>query len=207
MAILDHPRSFPLYLSSRRDTICVKGSEFYSGFSLARVSRHEPKMLLGLAKRRRSQLILPAVFLVFLFLVFQRTLDLGSGISYLPTAHKPLQFRASSVDWAGAHLFYPPKSITPLPIGQPKALPQVQALEELFRDTPVTKTRRDAVRNVFSRSWKAYKEQAWTWDELRPVTGGGKNTFGGWAATLVDSLDTLWIMGCVNSAVSFFVWL
>jgi len=26
------------------------------------------------------------------------------------------------------------------------------------------------------------------------VTGGKKNTFGGWAATLVDALDTLWIM-------------
>jgi mannosyl-oligosaccharide alpha-1,2-mannosidase len=31
-------------------------------------------------------------------------------------------------------------------------------------------------------------------DELTPLTGTGKNTFGGWAATLVDSLDTLWIM-------------
>lgn len=160
-------------------------------------------MVLRLAKRRRSRLVLPALFLVFLFLAFRRALDSGSGISYLPTSYKPLQFKASSVDWAGAHIFYPPKSITPLPIGQPKALPQVQASEQLFRDTPVTWTRRDAVRSVFSRSWKAYKEQAWTWDELRPVTGGGKNTFGGWAATLVDSLDTLWIMGCVNCDVSF----
>lgn len=158
-------------------------------------------MGLRLVKRRRSRLILPAVFLVFLFLAFQRTLNPGSS---LPTTYKPLQFKASSVDWAGAQLFYPPKSITPLPIGQPKGFPQVQASQELFRDTPVTRTRRDAVRNVFSRSWKAYKEQAWTWDELRPVTGGGKNTFGGWAATLVDSLDTLWIMGCVNSDMFFF---
>ena len=31
-------------------------------------------------------------------------------------------------------------------------------------------------------------------DELTPLTGGGKDTFGGWAATLVDALDTLWIM-------------
>lgn len=31
-------------------------------------------------------------------------------------------------------------------------------------------------------------------DELAPVTGGAKDTFGGWGATLVDSLDTLWIM-------------
>lgn len=28
-----------------------------------------------------------------------------------------------------------------------------------------------------------------------PVSGGHKNPFGGWAATLVDSLDSLWIMG------------
>ena len=32
-------------------------------------------------------------------------------------------------------------------------------------------------------------------DELAPISGSSKNTFGGWGATLVDSLDTLWIMG------------
>ena len=32
-------------------------------------------------------------------------------------------------------------------------------------------------------------------DELQPISGLNKQTFGGWAATLVDSLDTLWIMG------------
>ena len=31
-------------------------------------------------------------------------------------------------------------------------------------------------------------------DELRPVTGGFRDPFNGWAATLIDSLDTLWIM-------------
>jgi mannosyl-oligosaccharide alpha-1,2-mannosidase len=31
-------------------------------------------------------------------------------------------------------------------------------------------------------------------DELAPVSGRGKTTFGGWAATIVDALDTLWIM-------------
>lgn len=31
-------------------------------------------------------------------------------------------------------------------------------------------------------------------DELEPVDGSAKNTFGGWAATLIDALDTLWIM-------------
>lgn len=31
-------------------------------------------------------------------------------------------------------------------------------------------------------------------DELKPLSAGSRNTFGGWAATLIDSLDTLWIM-------------
>ncbi|KAG8414151.1 hypothetical protein J3459_014980 [Metarhizium acridum] len=32
-------------------------------------------------------------------------------------------------------------------------------------------------------------------DALLPVSGGSREQFSGWAATLVDSLDTLWIMG------------
>jgi len=46
-------------------------------------------------------------------------------------------------------------------------------------------------------------------DELMPLTGGAKEHFGGWAATLVDASDTLWIMGmkeefweAVDAAVS-----
>lgn len=159
-----------------------------------RENLRKPDMLRGLARRRPSLIVLVAV-VVSLFFVLRRTIKSDWDAPHLSKYQKSLQFKASSVDWAGAHLFFPPKSITPLPTGQPKALPKVQASETLFRDTPATRNRREAVKNAFSRSWNAYKERAWTWDEVRPVTGGGKNTFGGWAATLVDSLDTLWIMG------------
>jgi mannosyl-oligosaccharide alpha-1,2-mannosidase len=57
-----------------------------------------------------------------------------------------------------------------------------------------TQRRQQAVRAAFVRCWDSYKAHAWLRDELAPVSGGGKTTFGGWAATLVDSLDTLWIM-------------
>ena len=33
------------------------------------------------------------------------------------------------------------------------------------------------------------------YDELQPLTKRGKNGFGGLGATVIDSLDTLWIMG------------
>jgi mannosyl-oligosaccharide alpha-1,2-mannosidase len=58
----------------------------------------------------------------------------------------------------------------------------------------VRQRRQAAVKAAFTRSWASYKEHAWLKDELKPVSGGFKNTFGGWGATLVDSLDTLWIM-------------
>ncbi|OAX82312.1 hypothetical protein ACJ72_03334 [Emergomyces africanus] len=55
--------------------------------------------------------------------------------------------------------------------------------------------RQNEVKTVFQRGWKSYKELAWLHDELSPKTGAPKDPFGGWGATLVDSLDTLWIMG------------
>lgn len=41
-------------------------------------------------------------------------------------------------------------------------------------------------------------DQAWAKDELRLLAGGFKTLFCGWAATIVDSLDKLWIMGLEN---------
>lgn len=51
------------------------------------------------------------------------------------------------------------------------------------------------VRESFNHSWTGYKDHAWLRDEVAPLSGKFKDTFGGWAATLVDALDTLWIMG------------
>lgn len=42
--------------------------------------------------------------------------------------------------------------------------------------------------------WENYRNHAWGFDELRPVSGSGRNNWGGIGMTLVDSLDTLWIM-------------
>jgi mannosyl-oligosaccharide alpha-1,2-mannosidase len=54
--------------------------------------------------------------------------------------------------------------------------------------------RRNQVENAFKHAWKGYKEHAWLHDEVMPVSGGQKDPFVGWAATLVDSLDSLYIM-------------
>ncbi|KND86583.1 Endoplasmic reticulum mannosyl-oligosaccharide 1,2-alpha-mannosidase [Tolypocladium ophioglossoides CBS 100239] len=91
---------------------------------------------------------------------------------------------------------YPVTSLRPLPTAGADALPGVQA--HFAAEAPERKQqrlqRRDAIRAAFVKSWTAYKEHAWLRDEVTPVTGQQKDTFGGWGATLVDSLDTLWIM-------------
>ncbi|KAM0210190.1 hypothetical protein ACHAQI_005984 [Fusarium lateritium] len=51
-----------------------------------------------------------------------------------------------------------------------------------------------AVKKSFEHSWSGYSNYAWMHDEVTPMTGKSKDPFGGWAATLVDALDTLWIM-------------
>lgn len=47
-------------------------------------------------------------------------------------------------------------------------------------------------------SWEGYEKHAWLRDEVSPLSGKYKDTFGGWAATLVDALDSLWIMGLIE---------
>ncbi|ORY13092.1 alpha-mannosidase IC [Clohesyomyces aquaticus] len=102
-------------------------------------------------------------------------------------------------NWRDIDTQYPVQDFQRLPKTPSKNdLPRVQynfeedppsLYEELMR-----KRRQAAVRAAFSRSWTSYKQRAWTKDELQPLSGGSKTTFGGWGATLVDSLDALWIM-------------
>lgn len=135
-----------------------------------------------------------AVVLIFLVLHLKRLPSPPS--SALSTPHTAsAAFVPSSFDWSTAKQFHPPGPIKPLPTGAPKHLPKVQADDSAFKRSTTNDQRRAAVREAFERSYHAYRKHAWMKDELTPVTGHGKDTFGGWAATVVDSLDTLWIMG------------
>jgi len=52
-------------------------------------------------------------------------------------------------------------------------------------------------------AWNNYKKYAWGMDELRPVSGRGTNWFGV-GLTIVDSLDTLYIMGLKDGRCDLF---
>ena len=91
---------------------------------------------------------------------------------------------------------YPVQNLFELPdtsSGQP--LPRIQHDFDGSSTSGAQQERLEAVREAFQHSWDGYKQFAYGKDELRPVTGGHHATFGNWAATLIDSLDTLWIIG------------
>ncbi|KAH8881288.1 glycoside hydrolase family 47 protein [Thozetella sp. PMI_491] len=103
----------------------------------------------------------------------------------------------NSFDWSKVEYRYPPGKLRPLPSGAPLSLPRVQADfgPESSAAKRTREARRDEVRKLFIKNWESYRKYAWGKDALQPLTAGFKDQFSGWAATLVDSLDTLWIMG------------
>lgn len=54
--------------------------------------------------------------------------------------------------------------------------------------------RMEAVREAFRHAWKGYKAFAWGHDELKPVSKTYREWFG-LGLTLIDALDTMWILG------------
>ncbi|KAF9380071.1 hypothetical protein CPB97_008588 [Podila verticillata] len=67
--------------------------------------------------------------------------------------------------------------------------------EESAQDRELRERRRKHVRAGMAHAWQGYKKHAWGHDEVYPVSGGHKDNFNGWGATMIDSLDTLVIMG------------
>ncbi|KAH9914637.1 glycoside hydrolase [Epithele typhae] len=57
--------------------------------------------------------------------------------------------------------------------------------------------KRDAVRDAFKHAWLAYERDAMGWDEYHPISHKGTNLTeaGGIGYTVIDSIDTMLIMG------------
>ena len=94
------------------------------------------------------------------------------------------------------HFPIPTDDIIQLPTGKPKTIPQIQHrfAAESASDKAAREDKREIIRKAFSFSWDGYRSKAWRQDELSPVSGKHRNPFCGWGATLVDTLDTLWMM-------------
>ncbi|KAI1114480.1 glycoside hydrolase family 47 protein [Nemania sp. NC0429] len=145
--------------------------------------------------RRKSRIAVAVLLIVLLYLL----------VGLVPENHDVLwgfTYVHDRYDWSKHKLFYPVSEYTPLPTGPPRSLPPVQyafkedkSPEGVAREA-VLASRRSEVKSAFVKSWKSYKNVGFGYDEVLPVSGKGHDVpgFGGWGATLVDSLSTLWIM-------------
>jgi mannosyl-oligosaccharide alpha-1,2-mannosidase len=141
---------------------------------------------------RRS--IALCVSITLLFLAFRQLVPHYEFPSPTFTSSRTIE---KPVIWKDVPLRHPVSSIAPLPTGQAVTIPRIQHTfgVETSHNKEQRLQRQTAVKEAFLHTWNGYKKYAWLQDEVTPVTGGFKNDFGQRGATLVDTLDTLIIMG------------
>lgn len=54
---------------------------------------------------------------------------------------------------------------------------------------------RSRIRSMFYHAYNSYLDHAFPYDELRPLTCDGQDTWGSFSLTLIDALDTLLVLG------------
>ncbi|KAL3462769.1 glycoside hydrolase [Aspergillus heterothallicus] len=163
--------------------------------------------MLALNKRWSTLLLIAASFLFFLVLLHHKS----PSTTVIPVAGNYAQnlcpatppnppYNRTNTDgfsWRDIPVRYPVHDPIPLSNEPPITLPEIQ-----FSFPPPTpeaeeirKIRQIRIKDTFLKAWRSYEARAWKADELQPISGSSRNTFGGWGATLVDNLDTLLIMG------------
>ncbi|QKX64228.1 uncharacterized protein TRUGW13939_11401 [Talaromyces rugulosus] len=152
----------------------------------------------------RKSLVVPAFILtIIIYLTFE-----GSDAPERPVDISDTSFGSSSSSdtttsaprWQNRPEKYPVESYIELPSGKAGKIPKIQYdfPKEKSLDRKRRLERQAAVKEAFDHAWAGYKKYAWLKDEVSPISGGFTNSFAGWAATLVDTLDTLLIMGMTD---------
>lgn len=136
---------------------------------------------------RRSYVLASFLALVLLYLLFHSS---EPAITNLPV--EDLRYR---IHWVKQPERYPVQKFATIPEPSEESLPRIQF--QFPPEDPTTKQereeRRAAVRESLRHSWNGYKQRAWRKDEVSPISGAWRSSFSGWGATLVDTLDMLWI--------------
>ncbi|KAI5459194.1 glycoside hydrolase [Mariannaea sp. PMI_226] len=116
------------------------------------------------------------------------------------TSSPNLDFPGRNHGWSSHKLQYsiPRRNMTVLLSGRSPDLAHVQYWhfnpEEPENDRDALKEVKIDIKRTCRKSWNAYKTYAWGQDELNPLTLTGHNDLGGWSASMIDALGTLWLM-------------
>ncbi|CAF2379856.1 unnamed protein product [Rotaria sp. Silwood2] len=81
---------------------------------------------------------------------------------------------------------------------------KVKVQKQIFSD-PINE-RQIAVRDAMRHAWKAYRTYAWGYDELQPLSKSPSSWFG-LGLTIVDSIDTLYIMNMTEEYTEAREWI
>jgi mannosyl-oligosaccharide alpha-1,2-mannosidase len=146
---------------------------------------------MGLSLRR---VVVFCVSATLIFFAFRQLVPRQEFPSPAFTSSRKIE---NPVQWKDIPLRYTVSSMSPLPTGAHVTIPKIQHTfgAETKHNKEQRVQRQAAVKEAFLHTWRGYKKYAWLQDEVTPVTGGFKNGYGQRAATLVDTLDTLIIMG------------
>lgn len=122
--------------------------------------------------------------------------EVGEGRVEIPPVYQGV-VSVPAIHWSRQPDHFPVATTIQLPTGTPKAIPRIQ--HTFKKESSAEKADREEklkiIEGAVSHAWSGYRSKAWMRDEVRPVSGGARDPFCGWAATLVDALDTLWIVG------------
>lgn len=102
----------------------------------------------------------------------------------------PVEPAVRKFNWKDIREHYPVSSLYKLPTKEGRGVPRLQPKDfgGTFATRAIQDYRRKAVLGNFTRAWEGYKRHAWLRDEAGPLSGKAFDFYGGWAATLVDSL-------------------
>uniref|UniRef100_A0AAZ3SG82 alpha-1,2-Mannosidase n=1 Tax=Oncorhynchus tshawytscha TaxID=74940 RepID=A0AAZ3SG82_ONCTS len=65
----------------------------------------------------------------------------------------------------------------------------------MFGALDIANQHREKIKSMFYHAYNSYLDHAYPYDELRPLTCDGQDTWGSVSLTLIDALDTLLILG------------
>ncbi|XP_008574715.1 PREDICTED: endoplasmic reticulum mannosyl-oligosaccharide 1,2-alpha-mannosidase [Galeopterus variegatus] len=107
--------------------------------------------------------------------------------------HQEENTQRTVISWRGAMI--EPEQGSELPSRKAEAPTKPSSLAARTRNQTVPPNfRQKGVIDIFLHAWKGYRKFAWGHDELKPVS----RSFGEWfglGLTLIDALDTMWILG------------
>ncbi|KAI1607892.1 mannosyl-oligosaccharide alpha-1,2-mannosidase [Exophiala viscosa] len=145
--------------------------------------------------RIRRLWLVPAFFIATIVYYF----SLNPSDNIKPEVSYPSNGVDSKLHWTKRPERYPIEQFREYPTGPLQPMPRIQytfASSPESSDVKSTREKRLAVvKEAFVHAWNGYEKHAWGRDEVGPISGMPRTSFGGWGATLVDTMDTLWIMG------------